>query len=259
MPGVPLGQNLIARAARLVLGEIRTPGRFHCRVTKRIPMGGGLGGGSSDAAAVLLALPVLARRNIDLPRLMMLAAKLGSDVPFFLLGGTALGLGRGDDLYPLPDLPAWPVLIVVPPVHVSTAEAYQALGRELTYTPEPAKLNTFRSFVWSGGRLSGGNNDFEPAVFAQHPVLARIRQRLEKLGAPGARMSGSGAALFGVFPDRVDLVRACQRFRSEQLRVIPARLISRARYRAAWWRSLKEHVPGTEGGQEWPPRSRFSQ
>jgi 4-diphosphocytidyl-2-C-methyl-D-erythritol kinase len=258
MPDIPPEQNLIVRAARVVLDACRVSGRFACRIQKKIPLGGGLGGGSSNAAAVLLALPVLAGRRLELGRLMDLGAGLGSDVAFFLAGGTALGLGRGEELYPLPDMPAWPLAVVAPDLHVSTPDAYRALRRELTPVSDSATLNVFRSFVWSDRSMSGWENDFEPVVFARHPVLGRIRRKLELLGAPVARMSGSGAALFGVFPDRVDLVRACQRFRSEQLRVFPTQLISRARYRAAWHRWLQEFADKQDSALPWPPRSRFS-
>ncbi len=100
------GGNIMERAAALALEAMRTAGRVEMRLTKRIPMGAGLGGGSSDAAAVLLALPVLAGKALAPAKRMELAAILGSDVPFFLLGGTAVGLGRGTELYPLPDRPA---------------------------------------------------------------------------------------------------------------------------------------------------------
>jgi 4-diphosphocytidyl-2-C-methyl-D-erythritol kinase len=128
--------NLVVRAARAVLDAMKTTGKVRLHLTKRIPMGAGLGGGSSDAAAVLLALPVLAGREFALPELAALGAGLGSDVPFFLLGGTALGLGRGTELYPLPEMPAEPLLLVAPAIHVSTAEAYAALGREGAFDSE---------------------------------------------------------------------------------------------------------------------------
>ena len=99
-----IADNLVVRAARLALDAMRATGRIEMRLTKRIPMGAGLGGGSSDAAAVLLALPVLAGRAITLPKLSDIGQQLGSDVPFFLLGGTAVGIGRGSELFPLPDL-----------------------------------------------------------------------------------------------------------------------------------------------------------
>ena len=101
-----ISDNLMARAARLAMEAMRVTGRVEMRLRKRIPMGAGLGGGSSDAAAVLLALPALAGRCLSIEQLTGLAAQLGSDVPFFLLGGTAVGIGRGTELFPLPDAPA---------------------------------------------------------------------------------------------------------------------------------------------------------
>src|SRR5579872_4107339 len=114
-----IADNLVIRAARMAMDAMRATGRIAMRLTKRIPMGAGLGGGSSDAAAVLLALPVLAGRCIDLPKLSALAGELGSDVPFFLLGGTAVGIGRGTELFPLPDAAARSGVLVAPDVHVN--------------------------------------------------------------------------------------------------------------------------------------------
>lgn len=127
----PLGieNNLVERAARAFFEATGARGTVEVTLKKVIPMGGGLGGGSSDAAATLLALAGLCGRKAPMELLARLAASLGSDVPFFLYGGTALGLGRGEELYPLPDAKPSPVLILAPPVHVSTPEAYRALGR----------------------------------------------------------------------------------------------------------------------------------
>jgi len=251
LEGMDAADNLILRAARLFCEESKVTGQFRFRIDKRIPMGGGLGGGSSDAAAVLLTLPVLTGRSLGLAELMGLGARLGSDVPFFLAGGTALGLGRGEELYPLPEMPAYPLLLVVPRLHVSTPEAYRALGRDLTSLADVSKLNVLQSFVWNG-RVSELENDFEAPVFRMHPELGRWRRRLVKLGAPAARLSGSGAALFGVFPDRADLARALPRFPTDQLQTFPTRVLTRAQYRAGWMRSLAEHRSGTA----WPPPSR---
>ncbi|MBI5083513.1 MAG: 4-(cytidine 5'-diphospho)-2-C-methyl-D-erythritol kinase [Acidobacteria bacterium] len=110
--------NLVTRAARLFFEERKARGQLRMKLAKRIPMGGGLGGGSSDAAAVLLALPALTGRDTPLPELMRLGAQLGSDVPFFLVGGTALGIGRGEEIYPLPEALPKPVLVLAPPIHV---------------------------------------------------------------------------------------------------------------------------------------------
>ncbi len=108
----------------MVMKAARATGQLRIRLTKRIPLGGGLGGGSSNAAAVLLALPVLLGKRVPLEKLMELAAELGSDVPFFLIGGAALGIGRGAELYPLPNASAQPGLLIAPGIHSSTAAAY---------------------------------------------------------------------------------------------------------------------------------------
>lgn len=245
--------NLALRAARLYCERQGVRGRLRMRLEKRIPMGAGLGGGSSNAAAVLLALGPLTGRCVPPEALGDMAAGLGSDVPFFLYGGTALGLGRGEELYPLPDAPRYPVLIVAPPVHVSTAEAYLALGRpELTSPVDCRKLRNFQSFVWRAEYLSGAENDFESAVFRLHPELGRWKRKLERLGARAARLSGSGAALFGVFPDRAKLQGALPQFSTEPLKVFSTTMLGRAQYRARLLRSLREHV----SGEGWPPRNR---
>ena len=124
-----IDDNLALRAARLFFESKKVRGRLKMRLAKRIPMGGGLGGGSSDAASVLLALTALTGREATLVELSAMAARLGSDVPFFLMGGAALGLGRGEELYPLPEPKPLPVFVLAPRIHVSTAEAYRALGR----------------------------------------------------------------------------------------------------------------------------------
>jgi 4-diphosphocytidyl-2-C-methyl-D-erythritol kinase len=251
--GLGIPDNLVERAARSFFEETGTTGRLEVVLRKKIPMGGGLGGGSSDAAATLLALAGLCGRRAPIEVLARLAASLGSDVPFFLHGGTALGLGRGEELYPLPDLKPLPVLILAPPFQVSTPEAYRALGRpDLTSGVPAPKLDSFQAFVWSG--LSGplSENDFEGPVFNLHPELRRWRDRLFRLGAHAARLSGSGAALFGVFPDRAKLQGALPRFRTEPLQTFRTTLLTGARYRARMIASLSEHVVE----KQWPPRRR---
>jgi len=213
-------------------------------------MGAGLGGGSSDAAAVLLALPVLAGRRLALPRLMELAAELGSDVPFFLLGGAAVALGRGTELYPLPDSPARRGLLVAPGVHVSTAAAYRALTPRLTTESQQNKIVSFQSQVWNGFPADAGVNDFETVVFEQFPQLAALKQRLVKLGARPAMMTGSGSALFGLFRTQEQVRRARKSLSKEH--VFPISLVNRTRYRHLWWRALRPYIEENL----WPPLSR---
>lgn len=256
---IDIPDNLVVQAARRTLDAMRVTGRVAMALRKRIPLGAGLGGGSSDAAAVLLALPVLARRRLALGELTALAAEMGSDVPFFLLGGTALGLGRGTELHPLPGAPLARGLLVLPPVQVSTQRAYSALGRELTSEPQSNSMNSFQALSWSLGRgltsedwAALGENDFESFAVEQHPRLAGIRRKLRRLGARPVMLSGSGSSLFGIFADPGELQRARLSFRSE--RTEPFYLVSRARHRRMWWRSLRGHIRE----EIWPPRSRYA-
>jgi 4-diphosphocytidyl-2-C-methyl-D-erythritol kinase len=249
---VDIADNLAVKAARLCLDEMRLSGRVEMRLQKRIPMGAGLGGGSSDAAAVLLALPVLAGGAIPMDRLMAIAGELGSDVPFFLLGGRAVGIGRGTELCPLPHISTGPGLVVAPGIHVSTADAYQSLNRrELTTESSQNKIDSFQVYAW-GASGAKGVNDFEEAVFGRHPPLRTLKQRLLKLGANPAMMSGSGSSIFAIFDDQAQVTRAIKFFRKEA--VFPISLVSQARYRASWRRWLAAHRIQSE----WPPRSRYS-
>jgi 4-diphosphocytidyl-2-C-methyl-D-erythritol kinase len=256
---VDIPENLIVRAAGLCMDAMRLTGQIELELGKNVPMGAGLGGGSSDAAAVLLALPVLAGRVLEWPVLIKLAETLGSDVPFFLLGGTAVALGRGTEIYPMPDHPKRAGLVVAPDVHVSTAEAYRRLTGQLTSESQQNKIVSFQSKAWresaglsAGGQLPPGENDFESVVFEQHPALKSIKRRLLKLGAKPAMMSGSGSAVFGLFPERDKVDRALQSFRKE--RVFPITLVSRAKYRSEWWKRLKSHTKENL----WPPQSRYA-
>jgi len=247
-PDIP--DNLVAKAARLVLEHLDIHAEVLFQLRKRIPCGAGLGGGSSDAAAVLLALPVLAGKNLAPDQLTGLAEQLGSDVPFFLYGGTALGLGRGEELYPLPDRPAARALLIAPDVHSSTAEAYRALSPRLTSIALQNKLVSFQQEVWQPVGVAG-INDFEEIVFALHPELRHVKERLRRCGANPVAMTGSGSAIFGIFQDQNHLERAKRRFPPE--RIFAISFLSRPQYRAAWRRALKLHTKG----DLWPPRSRY--
>jgi len=187
-------------------------------------------------------------RNVDL------AAELGSDVPFFLLGGAAAAVGRGTELYPLPDSQARPGLLIAPALHVSTALAYRALTPRLTTESQQNKIVSFQSQAWGEvgqGTCAGGVNDFETVVFEQFPQLAALKRRLVKLGANPAMMTGSGSALFGLFGTREHADRAAKSFPDE--RVFPVSLVSRRRYRGLWRRTLRPHIED----ELWPPLSRY--
>jgi len=247
--------NLAVRAARVVLDAARLSGRVEMRLAKRIPMGAGLGGGSSDAAAVLLALPALAGRVLPVPTLCSLAQELGSDISFFLIGGTAVGIGRGTEVFPLPDAPSRPGLLVAPAVHVSTAQAYRDLSPSLTTELQQNKMFSFQLDSWGVAGCPPGPaaaNDFEAVVFEREKRLAALKRRLLRAGASPAMMTGSGSALFGLFRDRAEVARARERFTDE--RTFPISLMTRARYRLIWWRALEPHIEP----RIWPPRSRYA-
>jgi 4-diphosphocytidyl-2-C-methyl-D-erythritol kinase len=255
---VDIPGNLIVKAADLVLRTLRAKGQLRIRLTKRIPMGGGLGGGSSNAASMLLALPRLLKKKISIEKLLDLAGELGSDVPFFLLGGTAAGLGRGTELYPLPDVPSHPGLLITPDIHSSTALAYAALNRKVLPEASPDMINRFQAVAWgiSTRTETAWTNDFEAVVFRQHPQLKSIKGKLLKLGAWRAMMTGSGSALFGLFPSREVRDRAAEWFGKEfpSNQVYPFQMVSRGRYRALWWRQLAV----SPESRTWPPQDRYA-
>ncbi len=260
---VEIADNLVLRAAQAVLESMKTHARVRFRLTKRIPMGGGLGGGSSDAAAVLLALPALAGKSAAIGEI---AAGLGSDVPFFLEGGTALAIGRGTEFYSLPDIAEQPVLVASGGVHVSTAEAYRALDRSLTFTGSSYRISGFQSFVRALGDLrradlasASSENDFEAVVFRRFPKLKTIREKLSEGGAV-ARMTGSGSAIFAIYASERDRERARKSFHGEravgQCELLSARLVSRRSYQRMWRRQLAAHL--APESRIWPPPSRYA-
>jgi 4-diphosphocytidyl-2-C-methyl-D-erythritol kinase len=169
-----------------------------------VPSEAGLGGGSSNAAMTLLALNKLWKLDLDLATLSRIGARLGADVPYFLVGGTALGLGRGDDIYPLADMPPVHVVILRPGFGVSTNDAYTWFDEEKRrVAKEPAPRVIPPGWpAWSATL----RNDLEIPVVRHHPAIGRIRQSLLDAGATFAAMSGSGSAVFGLF-ERSDAAR----------------------------------------------------
>lgn len=235
-PKVPTDQrNLIWKAASLLwrtVGKGRgdMPRDVVVGLRKRIPPEAGLGGGSADAAIALLGLTRVWDLDIDVPTLSRLAAGIGADVPFFLVGGTALGLGRGDDIYPLVDLPRTHVVVVRPQFGVSTAEAYGWYDSE----PRRPKRQAARRPLpahWPAWAVNL-RNDLEGPVAGHHPTIARIKTALLDAGAVYAAMSGSGSAVFGLF-ERMDAARrtAADLARPGWL-VVATRTLSRPEYAA---------------------------
>jgi 4-diphosphocytidyl-2-C-methyl-D-erythritol kinase len=200
-PRVPADRtNLVWGAAQRLwdaAGRDGEPRDARVTLDKRIPLQAGLGGGSSDAAAALLALRQLWKLRVADEELFALAEKLGSDVPYFFVGGTALGLGRGEEVYPLANLPRWWVVLIVPPFGVPTADAYEWLDQLRARTAVVAETR-FLPGTWLGKTVPLVN-DLERPVNGRHPVIGTLIERLTKLGAALSAMSGSGSTVFGIF------------------------------------------------------------
>ena len=247
----PVEKNLVYRAVDLLRHELRVRGGVEISLRKKIPAGRGLGGGSSDAAAALLGYLRLSGKKLEAARWMELAASLGADVPFFLHGGRALGVSKGDEIYPLPDAGKQYLLVVSPcDIHVSTPDAYKwlntqplyrkevrgilraAAGRKaLTNAAEASRIWRFCALccsVQGTGPLSNFANDFEGPVFLRHPRLKQIKRVLLQNGAAEASLAGSGSAVFGVFTSPETARRAAVRFPHDQTFVCET--ISRDRY-----------------------------
>jgi 4-diphosphocytidyl-2-C-methyl-D-erythritol kinase len=209
--GVPLDRsNLVWKAADALWRAARRSGEVRdilVRLEKRIPPQAGLGGGSGDGAATLIALARAWRLNVKPTQLTDVAATLGADVPFFLAGGTALGLGRGEEIYPLADLPRHWVVLLIPGFGVATADAYgwydadrnadRTVVREPQHVPGP----------WPS-RAAQMINDLEPPIARRHPEIDQMKAGLRRTGALAAAMSGSGSAVFGLFQRKSEAEKA---------------------------------------------------
>ena len=207
-PDIPIDRrNLVWKAAsllhRTVTGKTTALRNVLIDLRKRVPSEAGLGGGSSNAAMTLLALNKLWKLELDLASLSRIGARLGADVPYFLHGGTALGLGRGDDIYPLTDMPPVHVVILRPGFGVATADAYTWFDEDRRRDKEPHPRPVPLGWpAWS----TTLRNDLENPVVGHHPAIGRIKQSLIDAGAAFAAMSGSGSAVFGLF-ERADAAR----------------------------------------------------
>jgi 4-diphosphocytidyl-2-C-methyl-D-erythritol kinase len=244
--------NLVWRAAEAVWGAAGRRGRPRdaaVQIAKRIPLQSGMGGGSSDAAAAIRGLAALWRVDLSRERRQAIAASLGADVPFFLVGGTALGLDRGDLLFPLIDQPPTWVTLAIPPFCVSTKEAYgwfdqtargagiarrhgpRGLGRRPA--APPARLPALPESEWG--------NDLEQPVARRHPEIARLSAGFRTHGAQYAAMSGSGSTVFGLFLSRATAEAAARALARCGCRTLVARALTQQRFeelsRARWSRS----------------------
>lgn len=194
--------NLVVQAARLLAEELGTDRGVHMDLDKQIPAGAGLGGGSSDAASALMGLNRLWGGGLDLEQLRGLARRLGSDVPYFLVGGTALGMGRGEAVCPLPDLPPLAVCLVCPEQELSTGEVYRRGDFSLTVARKYNIISRFAQYVLSGKGLDElVRNDLQQAATGLLPAIEAWCAGLRQQGALAAALTGSGSGVYGLFPD----------------------------------------------------------
>jgi 4-diphosphocytidyl-2-C-methyl-D-erythritol kinase len=208
--------NLIWRAAQLLWragGFSGRPRGVRVRLQKKIPMQAGLGGGSSNAAAALVTLSKMWKIALPSRHLERLARKLGADVAFFLAGGTALGEGAGDRIKPLQDRPSSWVVLVVPGFGVSTKDAYRWFDSDQTAGGSPVLAN-----------------DLQASVARRHPEISEIVAELSHAGAAHAAMSGSGSAVFGLFPTNAQAAAAARGLERESRRVILTRTVAREEF-----------------------------
>jgi 4-diphosphocytidyl-2-C-methyl-D-erythritol kinase len=244
-PRVPKdASNTCYRIVERAMAALKVRGRVVIKIEKRLPIRGGLGGASGNAVAALLALEQALKKRLPAPERLRIAAEVGSDLPLFLIGGTVLGVGHGEEVYPLPDLPATHCVIATPEIGVSTPQAFAdwdglPRSRKLTAEAPSDRMNEFSrvlsawlsgtqktySGVPAGGRVraetplldlvrTGIENDFEQVVFPKYPELREVKRVLERAGAFYASLSGSGSAIFGLFRTREAAKKAVTRLRN---------------------------------------------
>jgi 4-diphosphocytidyl-2-C-methyl-D-erythritol kinase len=261
--------NTCYRIGVQVVNALKAKGRVVISIDKRLPVQGGLGGASSNAVAVLLCLERIFKKALPAPERLRIAAEIGSDLPLFLVGGTVLGVGRGEEVYPLPDVPTTACVIVAPEVGVSTPQAFRDWDRlaaneaKLTGSSSSYRMNEFGRTVSSwlsglcsktrkplsgvpaGGRGQGETplldlvhtgieNDFERVVFPKYPELCEIKQVLLKAGAFYASLSGSGSALYGLFRTGEQAARCATRMTKQGLSATATTTLMRPQY----WRKF---------------------
>lgn len=272
---VPLDQsNSCYRIADKLLRHFRVHLKLLITIEKSLPIQGGMGAASANAVATLLAAERELKLTLEPEERYSLCAEIGSDVPQFLIGGLSLGIARGEQVFPLPDLEPLPCVVVAPEIGVSTPAAFAAWDaycasslssssppparRSLTGAAQSSKLNGFSHTIYrwlshtftgvpaDGSRnlaeaqlldlvRTGVINDFEQVVFPQHPELREIKRALERAGASFASLSGSGSALFGLFRSTEDVAQAASALSQSGLRAYPTATLPRQQYWQNFW------------------------
>jgi len=270
-PRVPRdSSNTCYRIAALVMQALATRAKVTVKIEKRLPVQGGLGAASSNAVATMLGLERALNKRLDGATRLRIAAEVGSDLPLFAVGGTVLGVGRGEEVYPLPDLPSTAVVVVTPETGVSTPKAFadwdsrtdnrtraesglthsaasdrlievgRVLSAWLSGNPNAGAPAASKSGGRAGSLLSdlvraGIENDFETVVFPQLPELRDIKRALVRAGSKYASLSGSGSTLYGLFESEKAAVKAARQLRKQGLKATATRTLTR---REHWTWSL---------------------
>jgi 4-diphosphocytidyl-2-C-methyl-D-erythritol kinase len=266
-PRVPLdSSNTCWRIAERVMDELGAKGRVTVEIEKRLPVQGGMGAASSNAVATMFALERALKMSLSGAARLRIAAEVGSDLPLFVVGGTVLGVGRGEEVYPLPDLPAIPMVVVTPEVGVSTPRAFadwDALlqgdkkAEQLTQAKASDRLfevgcvlsawltSLASGYPNTGASAKGGSragnllsdlvrtgieNDFEKVVFPKYPELRDIKGALERVGSKYASLSGSGSTLYGLFRSSAEAAKAAGRLRKQGLKAVATSRLTRQKY-----------------------------
>jgi 4-diphosphocytidyl-2-C-methyl-D-erythritol kinase len=260
-PRVPCDEtNTCYRMAEKILRAFKMRSKIRITIEKNLPVQGGLGAASANAVATMLAMERALRKELTPIDRLSLAAEIGSDVPLFLIGGTVLGTGRGEQVYPLEDLPSFHCAVATPEIGVSTPAAFadwdsKLTAAKLTSPDHSDKMNEFSHsvFEWLGGKSfsatgvpskgwdraeallldlvrTGIENDFESVVFPKHPAIREVKRALEKAGAKYASLSGSGSTVYGLFENKTTAAKAAKSLMDNGVRAQATTTLPRAGY-----------------------------
>ncbi len=251
--------NTCWRVAERVLRALKQRTKVVITIDKKLPVQGGIGGGSSNAVATMLGLEKALKAKLSGQQRLQIASEVGSDLPLFLVGGTVLGGGRGEEVWPLPDLPAWDIVIATPAIGVSTPDAFRRWDElvqgngKLTDTGLSDRIPMFSrsAFEWltglptTGVPAKGGNraetllldlvragieNDFERVVFPEYPELRDVKRALEREGSKFASLSGSGSTVFGLFSASAAAEKAAAKLSRAGIPAQATKLLNREQY-----------------------------
>ncbi len=250
--------NTCWRVAEKILRALKARSKVRITIEKKLPVQGGLGAASSNAVATMLGMERAFKRRLAPEERLRIASEVGSDLPLFLVGGTVLGIGRGEQVYAVDDLPSFPCVIATPDVGVSTPAAFAAWDKrqpKLTSPRASARMDSFSQSVyqWLNGSSfsptgvpgkgwdraeallldlvrTGMENDFESVVFPLYPAVRQVKRMLEREGAKYVSLSGSGSSVYGLFAGRQDAARAVKTLNQADVRAQVTSTLPRARY-----------------------------